>query len=342
LLQPDNQNMNPFALMNQPQHQQLTNYLAIVAAGLAGAVVGPIYCACCFTLYLNRRATLEAWDIELVLRQLRPPAQRASGARPAALLLLVPLLALVLGATPPPLQAAEAPLACPAVKATVGVARSPDHDAEQTQLRQQIRQALAHDELRTTICRGEWHLRDQPPAKAKDKKSADKPKSKQTGPAWAPMAAGTFKWLLIASGIALVVWLLYRYAPAWQDWRRIDAPRPATEVAGLDIRAESLPQDVASAVRALWAQGERRAALALLYRAMLSRLVHGDGLQLSQGATEGDCLAVAQQAHAAQRLGAQRLAFMTDTTRLWLNAAYGNRWPTDQQVLQLCAAWSQA
>ena len=36
----------------------------------------------------------------------------------------------------------------------------------------------------------------------------------------------------------------------------------------------SLPADIGAAARALWDRGERRAALALLYRGLLSRLVH--------------------------------------------------------------------
>ena len=50
----------------------------------------PIYVACGFSLYLNRRTVLEAWDLELVFRRLR---QRLSNVAP--LLLLVVGLALL-------------------------------------------------------------------------------------------------------------------------------------------------------------------------------------------------------------------------------------------------------
>jgi len=60
----------------------------------------PIYVACGFSLYLNRRTELEAWDIELVFRRLR---QRLSSV--SALLLLAGLLFLAapqsLWAAPP-------------------------------------------------------------------------------------------------------------------------------------------------------------------------------------------------------------------------------------------------
>jgi hypothetical protein len=46
----------------------------------------PIYVACGFSLYLNRRTVLEAWDIELVFRQLR---KRLNGASVALLLTIM-------------------------------------------------------------------------------------------------------------------------------------------------------------------------------------------------------------------------------------------------------------
>ena len=46
-----------------------------------------------------------------------------------------------------------------------------------------------------------------------------------------------------------------------------------THVRDLDIRPETLPADIGAAARQLWERGEQRAALALLYRGMLSRLV---------------------------------------------------------------------
>src|SRR5690606_163265 len=49
----------------------------------------PIYVACGFTLYLNRRTALEAWDIELVFRRLR---QRLTGSAYALALLCSLLL----------------------------------------------------------------------------------------------------------------------------------------------------------------------------------------------------------------------------------------------------------
>ena len=60
-----------------------------------------------------------------------------------------------------------------------------------------------------------------------------------------------------------------------------------------------LPDDIGAAARALWDRGEQRAALALLYRGMLSRLAHVHRVPIRDSSTEGDCLALAARAPAA-------------------------------------------
>lgn len=89
-----NESPDPFALLTTNDTAPWQAALNTAAWGLAGAIVGPIYTACTFTLYLNRRATLEAWDLEIVLRQLRAPVRPAGARRVAGVLLVAPLLAL--------------------------------------------------------------------------------------------------------------------------------------------------------------------------------------------------------------------------------------------------------
>jgi hypothetical protein len=92
-------------------------------------------------------------------------------------------------------------------------------------------------------------------------------------------------------------------------------------------------------VQRLWEAGRRRDALALLYRATLSRLAEQDGLPLQRGATEGDCLRLARQAALEDRLDAGKADVAGTVTRLWLDGAYGGRWPDAAAVAAGCAAW---
>lgn len=335
----DELSMNPMAFFFKAGNGLSLDLLAMAAYAVAGGIVGPVYTACCFTLYLNRRATLEAWDIEITLRQIqapRPlPGSDPKGPTPAQAGHASPLLLAVLScaaaalvaaaaASPPP-ASGDAQCARPKFLQDPVGKHAPPRSAEQAALRKELRRLYDSDDLRGYKCEDSWHLKDfDAPPRAKPKKLPD-----------LSFLALVFKVLLIAGAIGLVAWLLYRYRGKFAWLLPAPAVAAATEIAGLDIRAESLPEDVAGAVRGLWERGDRRGALALLYRATLSRLVQQDGLQLAQGATEGDCLRTARQA----ALPPERYQVAATATTLWLNGAYGGRWPDSAALLAACAAW---
>lgn len=305
---------------------------------IAVGIMAPIYTACCFTLYLNRRASLEAWDLEMQLRQIRRPAtvkSRPHTAHALSMLLAASLLALGVAGAPD----ARAVAAIPAKATCDGPKLEPrkrgaDASPRQAQARKQVDQVYRHKDLRGFECVENWHPKP-PKNKKKDKKKDPlDPRLPDLG-----FIASLFKVLFIALLVGAVGYLIYRYRDRFPAFGRGAAVVRATEVGGLDIRAESLPPAVTAEVRALWARGERRAALALLYRATLSRLVSDDGLQLRQGDTEGDCLRSAGRAVQAQRLSQGRLDVATAATTLWLNGAYGDRWPGAAAVHARCDEW---
>ena len=104
----------------------------------------------------------------------------------------------------------------------------------------------------------------------------------------------------------------------------------------LDIRPESLPPDIGAAARALWERGEHRAALALLYRGMLSRLAHVHEVPIRDSSTEGDCLALA-----ARKLDAARVAYVTQLVRTWQRVMYGGMSIEDGVAHELFAGFAQ-
>lgn len=324
---------NPFSAFTEFKGTGLA-LLSLALFAVAAAIMAPIYTACGFTLYLNRRASLEAWDLEIALRQIRPPAAGRTRLHSAAVGAATVLLAVALALALPPAPGMAAPSAAAVATCTPPegsvIKRGADNGARQAQLRRQVDQIYADPDLRGYHCVESWVLK-KPFDKKPDEKTAPPPSL-----SW---LATLFKVLVIAAAIGLLAWLLYRYRDKFPALRRAPGKLAATEIGGLDIRAESLPADVVASVRALWARGERRAALALLYRATLSRLVSEDGLALSRGDTEGDCL---RQAHAARhggRLEQGRLEVAVTATSLWLNAAYADRWPDDAALQSACGAW---
>lgn len=329
--------INPFAYLfgNGKPVSSMILAVTFAAYAFAGGVIGPVYTACCFTLYLNRRATLEAWDIELKLRQIEQPAARKPSTSSAAALLLPLALTLPL-LLPGPAEAAALPCEPPKWFTEriekQAKSRGPDQDAEQARLRREVADLFVAEEFRGYVCEETWQRKNP------DKEPEKSPKPLPDLPDLSVLAE-VIKIVLIAVAIGLIAWTFYRYRDRFPRFARSTAPRRATEIRGLDIRPETLPDDVAAAARELWAQGQRRAALALLYRATLSRLVHEDGLPLTHGATEGDCLRAACRAHAERKLDVVRLELATAATELWLNGAYGNRWPDSEAFAANCTKW---
>jgi hypothetical protein len=166
-------------------------------------------------------------------------------------------------------------------------------------------------------------------------------------PGWFKWIVGLFRWLdqtsrLLMWGIAglligLLVVSLLRILRARNSYV---APGPElfvapSHVSNLDIRPESLPADVGSAARALWDRNEGRAALALLYRGLLSRLVHVHRLSIRASSTEGDCVWLAE-AHLPRETASYTLRLV----RVWQRGVYGREDIQTAAVHDLCDGFS--
>lgn len=154
----------------------------------------------------------------------------------------------------------------------------------------------------------------------------------------AAAVAEVLLWTLLAVVLAYVLYHAGRWANA-MGWVRLgsgtlEKALPPTELFGLELRADSLPEDVPAQALRLLEQGEWRACLALLYRASLVRLIHGHGLDIRSSFTEQECERLVQ----AQRPDAQA-AYFRRLTQQWLLLAYGHQRPPVERVRRLCAEW---
>ncbi|MHC8365585.1 DUF4129 domain-containing protein [Pseudomonas sp. ZT5P21] len=289
----------------------------------------PIYVACGFSLYLNRRTVLEAWDIELVFRRLR---QRLSGA--ALTLLLATFLLMPAGQN---VWAAE-----PAI--------SPDSPRL---LDQPLTSQASRDSIKAIL--------DQPPFKNKEtvtryRFGEDKPVSETPDDGKAPEWLKALLQLLdnqrfgaLATFIEVVLWgaiisalglLICRY----REWlQAFVSRRPALQrkgarplpkqAFGLDLNRETLPHDIAASAESLW-QSNPREALGLLYRALLSHLLHDYNMALKPADTEGQVLERVEQLQQPALL-----SFSKNLTGHWQNMAYGHRLPPAHLQQELCDRW---
>jgi hypothetical protein len=166
-------------------------------------------------------------------------------------------------------------------------------------------------------------------------------------PAWLQWIAGLFQW--IAQGSRVVVWavvavlaaLLLVYIARFVHERGMPGTTIGlivpTHVRDLDIRPESLPVDIGAAARTLWSRGEHRAALALLYRGLLSRLAHVHQVPVKDSSTEGDCLALA-----VTHLTIDRSEYTSRLIRVWQRAVYGGVNAETSAVYALCDGFAPA
>lgn len=320
-----------------------------VLAWAAMSVAEPFYVGSGFGLYLNRRTEIEGWDIELAFRRMRARLQTLAGAvLVLTTLAIIPHAGFAAAAST---SRDDVGVATTATTATANTAATeptaPTANTTPTPRAgpglQQCTRPRVETTLRTAFG---TRFRDPAPfAKSVDRAFEGpelKPRRKvmkwqprhpskpsvQPQPAFlaglARIFANAFEALmwLLAAGLVLALALT---AKRWWPWLRahvgdaIPATRATQERAVVAV--EPLPRDIAAAARRLWAAGQRREALALLYRAAVEALETSRGQELPAGTTEAQALRAS-----AALADAPRGAFAR-VVRGWQYAAYADRWP---------------
>jgi hypothetical protein len=140
---------------------------------------------------------------------------------------------------------------------------------------------------------------------------------------------------LVAALVAVLAVVGYRFASLRGFGARGRKPAFVSHVGELDVRPESLPDDIAGAAWTLWQAGRVQAALSLLYRGALSRLIHRHAVPISSSSTEGECLALARP-----YLGAEAQRYFTQLVRAWEAGTYGQRALSAAMGESLCSGFS--
>lgn len=285
--------------------------LLLYAVGcFALSVVGPLFVAANFALYLNRRTFLEGWDVEVAFRSLA--ARLAGPARRVGALVL--LFAIVL-----------------APGTGLGVLRAQDAggnvDARE-HVGTVVDEVLAHPDFDRTTTEtrrvGESNASPNLPGLG--------------------VVAQLVRAMLVIVAVAGLLILIYQAVRSYEKRRTgpvVEALPPPVEVAGMDVRPESLPDDPASAALVLWNQGQPRVALGLLYRASIASLVRSFGVPIVDGDTEGVCLERVV-AHPFESVAPTPLEPFAGLTVVWQACAYGGRFPSTGEFEQLVGGWRRS
>ncbi|MCP4992800.1 MAG: DUF4129 domain-containing protein [Gammaproteobacteria bacterium] len=291
---------------------------------IAMSVIAPFYVAGGFALYITRRSELEGWDIELGFRRIiaRKRENKRRGSAVATVLLALCM-------------------ALPFSQDTLAVT-----PLEQDQSRQLIAEVLTDDDFGKRETETYWAYI------GKEDKEKEENDDDASG-FWESL----FEWLIkfiegfmkgtasigeillwIGGGIALAafIWWLSKnrgWLPGLpgRGEKAFEAP---VSLFGLDLRPESLPDDIAASAGEMLEQGDVRGALSLLYRGALAIFVHQGRPEIPASATEGECLTRVEatrselESHYFRRL-----------TMAWLALAYGHFVPPREQVETLCNDW---
>lgn len=317
-----------------------TIWLTALMYWLAVSIIEPVYVASGFGLYLNRRTGLEGWDIELGFRDLR--RRLASLGRTLSLLalLLLPLLPVDRAVATPPAEAESGEseyLRCPIpgragghLSELLGQPLAADTAAFVTA----AEAASQHPDLKPTETVQRWQRRN--PAE---------PRAPGEPPLWAAALGEAFavvaeNLLWVAVALLILIGLVFAWRQGWLDVERYRGllDRGAAPPTAGELPPEALPlpplPELPAQVLALWRQGQRREALSLAYRGTVVLTGEGLGQPLPPGCTEAECL---RALGSWPDPGGARV--LIGLVRCWRQAAYGDRWPAEDELAGLLAHW---
>lgn len=293
----------------------LSHFLWMVAE----TIVEPLYVASGFSLYLNRRSELEGWDIDVAFRRLAARVTTPIGQKLARVSGW--LLALTLGLclwAPPQIAQAE-----------------PLKLQTESKAKQVITEILKDPIFGRETEEMQWQIR---PPKEEKKEEPGRPEWLKTLMQVMEVIAEIMRvgiWAIAALVAAFLIYLIIRYRDAWMPGERVRS-LPPEFLFGLDVRPESLPDDVAAAARQALAAGHIEEALSLLYRAALVALIHRLHVEFRAGDTEGDCLQ-----RVRDRLEPAANTHFRALLDCWRAAAYGHRLPPAATLDALCSEWER-
>ncbi len=143
-------------------------------------------------------------------------------------------------------------------------------------------------------------------------------------------------WILVAIGL----FLLFYFRDSWlhlfniQRITKKESYQAPEVMFGMDVRPDSLPDDIIGESRKLWNDNKHRESLSLLYRGALIRLINHEQVQLKDSFTEGDVLR-----HSKKQITESKQLFLNNLTSNWKKIAYAHRHPSDPEMEKLFSTW---
>lgn len=302
------------------QYQEWLDVLMAVFYVVVVTFIHPFYVAGNFALYINRRTQLEAWDIELDFRKMNQRFKKLSETiLPVALL----ITCLFVSMSPTSnVQAEEAP----------EILVEERQSAEQS--KKVIKEVMLTKNLDDKKKEMRWveiPTEDEEEEEEEDDESSNwffellKKFFDGTGSGIAFLLESLL-WIAVLAGIFAIYYFRDRWLPLFQTSQHSKDDYEAPEIMfGMDVRPESLPEDIIAEARQKWQQGDHRDALSLLYRGALVRLINEEKVKLKDSHTEGDVLK-----QSSNIISTEKHSYLQSLTAQWQRIAYAHRTPDDE------------
>jgi hypothetical protein len=324
----------------------------------------PFYVAAGFAIYLNCRTNIEGWDVELAFKRMalrikadQPTSRTPSSLRRVAVMLLAAgLFAGTVNVEPVAAAEPARPASdVPATNASDEPEAMPEDDSP-TEMKEPgdsadmgITPQTGAAEAAVEILDGKEFGENQKSWKLKyvgPEWSSEREKPKQRD--WnfleglARVIGESARVIAWIGGGLLVLFILYAIARhisvhGWAWERDADAP---DVLFGLDVRPESLPDDIAASARQLLAEGDVRGAVSLLYRGALVSLIQDGRIEIARGDTELECVMRVRRAYGAEESGVQKADYFASLVSLWQRVAYAQKPVPAADVSALIDRWA--
>lgn len=352
--------------MMNPDKDRAAHYLSNLINAVVISALEPFYVAAGFAIYLNCRTAIEGWDVELqfkrmaarlasqqvVTEQAGVSASNSVVQRAAAALVIASGLAFAFA----PIDDARAQTQTPQEEASTDIKQTPverpgdapvdgeDSDRPDDSVTPDTGAGDAAKRVLDGKEFGEfqksWRIKYVGPSWGEDR---SKRKSDQKWIAalaeFFASGARVFAWI---GGALLVLFLIYLIARhvGLNGWR-VGKSRDVPEVLfGLDVRPESLPDNVTDAAKNLLAAGDIRGAVSLMYRGALVSLIQDGRIEISRGDTELQLVARVHRAYGTDAGGDAKAAYFATLVSIWQCVAYARQAIAPAEITLLIDNWA--
>ncbi|MGX5172681.1 hypothetical protein ACUR5C_01480 [Aliikangiella sp. IMCC44653] len=325
---------------------------------LGMTLVAPFYTACGFSLYLNHRTLLEAWDIELTFKRLM---KRLSTSSLAASLRLLSLLALIgISTLQTPLVIAQEPQSDRSTQLSQESVAEKNSDLNtasnsvnnghvKTITKESVTKAINQikngESFKQTKTVNYLEYLGESDSAREDDIATDYSGYELIGKLFS-MVVRFGLWFLLALVVIFLI-VKYRHIISGVQPSKQSITKKPSRLFGLDVTQASLPSQHWLVAEELINAGNIRSAVSLLYRATLVWVIENKSITIKPSFTELECLAAiaklkkntVENSGEALSIELNQFQLITQLTYVWRETAYAHKDTPKQQLIDICHLW---